>query len=995
MKGGAKFFRGAGAAARAYVEADHSRADDYYLAEGSGIAEMIEVRGADGTVLPAVQMDGDTYEKWVEGTDIRSGLPKGRLRHDQHALRFVEVVVNGPKSWSLAAGLHPDIAAAYEAAQNKAVEEIGRYVAANARTRVGPRGGQVQMKVDSVEMAAVRHYTSRAGDPHRHIHLQFNARVAVAGKWRGLDSAAMLRMQRAINGIGHSSVLADAGFREALAAHGYDLDAGGEIVQLAAVVPAMSKRSAQVAQNVARYEKEWRAEYPGEEPTADQRRSWDTRGWEDARPDKAKSPTPGADCEAEWITELRTLGIDVDSNQTLSPARISGVSIGTVDRDQVAERALAVLGSGVRGRSTWCAFDVRGGVEEVLAKVDVVGDQAAYREMAEDVASRVLDRCVSVLERGLVPEHVRHLTSPAVMELSSDIDGRLAVRSAVKYESATVAQTGAALARLELRRGEPLRLDPTQVAAVRAIGGTAPLVFVEGPAGAGKTSMLAAAQEVVQEQGRHLRVVAPTKKAASVAASEIGAVSSTAAALAHAHGFRWDDDGVWTRLAVGQTDSEGFTYNGPRAADTLQRGDVLVIDEAGMLDQATARALLHIADEAAAGVVYVGDRRQLPAVGIGGVLDMVGVWAPQRIELGSVHRFRQNVEGQDGKLVNVPDTDYAELSLEMRSGENPGAVFDKLMAGGHVQLWGSEAEALANLALTVADRHTAGETQAVSVATNDEASLINGSVHEQLVERGLIDTTVTVNGSDGLEIGVGEKVMTRRNAAELGVANRQIWTVTAITDTGHVQVVGANQEQANLNPEYVGEFLHMAYATTDYGVQGETATHSELLLSDATDAAGVYVPMTRGRHTNTVNIVADTTAQAREQWIEAAGRDRADLGLGPAIYRAKEEIRKFAGTAAAAEQTGGQGSSAHTDLHQMEVAGAELSSAATSRSAGGVRPRTPAEIAALALGRSAKLKPGWQKAAAAARDKQQERPGTQAAPAQTQGQDQRRGPVQR
>ncbi len=32
------------------------------------------------------------------------------------------------------------------------------------------------------------HYTSRAGDPHRHLHLQVNARVFAAGRWRGLHS---------------------------------------------------------------------------------------------------------------------------------------------------------------------------------------------------------------------------------------------------------------------------------------------------------------------------------------------------------------------------------------------------------------------------------------------------------------------------------------------------------------------------------------------------------------------------------------------------------------------------------------------------------------------------------------------------------------------------------------------------------------------------------------------------------------------------------------
>lgn len=39
-------------------------------------------------------------------------------------MRFVEVVVSCPKSWSLAAELHPDISAAYDAAQDSAAQQI-------------------------------------------------------------------------------------------------------------------------------------------------------------------------------------------------------------------------------------------------------------------------------------------------------------------------------------------------------------------------------------------------------------------------------------------------------------------------------------------------------------------------------------------------------------------------------------------------------------------------------------------------------------------------------------------------------------------------------------------------------------------------------------------------------------------------------------------------------------------------------------------------------
>jgi len=45
--------------------------------------------------------------------------------------------------------------------------------------------------VTSRPTAVVRHYTSRAGDPHRQLHLQINARVFAEGKWRGLHTVGV------------------------------------------------------------------------------------------------------------------------------------------------------------------------------------------------------------------------------------------------------------------------------------------------------------------------------------------------------------------------------------------------------------------------------------------------------------------------------------------------------------------------------------------------------------------------------------------------------------------------------------------------------------------------------------------------------------------------------------------------------------------------------------------------------------------------------------
>lgn len=49
--------------------------------------------------------------------------------------------------------------------------------------------------------ASVRHYTSRAGDPHRHLHLQVDARIYASGAWRGLHSVGIRDSIEAINGI--------------------------------------------------------------------------------------------------------------------------------------------------------------------------------------------------------------------------------------------------------------------------------------------------------------------------------------------------------------------------------------------------------------------------------------------------------------------------------------------------------------------------------------------------------------------------------------------------------------------------------------------------------------------------------------------------------------------------------------------------------------------------------------------------------------------------
>src|SRR5829696_6098717 len=363
-----KVYAGSPAAARAYLEADRGRADDYYLAEGTAAAERVQ---------ELAPLSGDAYEVWVAGVDPDTGAGRGRLRTDQRAVRFVEVVVNGPKSWSLAAAVHPDIAEAYDAAQDRAAAQIVGWLGQHTTTRVGPRGGQVQVPVEALEAVTVRHYTSRAGDPHRHLHLQLNARVFAAGKWRGLHTVGVRDFLAAINGIGHAAVACAPEFRAALAAHGYTLDATGEIVELAEYVGPFSARAAQIGRNLDRYERDWTAAHPGEFPGPALRRAWDARAWAEGRPDKV-TPRSGADLIARWRTELAALGY----RDPGGPVALTPTAVGALDRDGAVERALARLGA---NRSAWNAGDLRGEVERLIAADGIVTDAAVRLELAEDV----------------------------------------------------------------------------------------------------------------------------------------------------------------------------------------------------------------------------------------------------------------------------------------------------------------------------------------------------------------------------------------------------------------------------------------------------------------------------------------------------------------------------------------------------------------------------------------------------------------------------------
>jgi hypothetical protein len=361
MKGGVILFRGSGADARRYLESDRSRADEYYLEGGTALAEFSVVDG-NGDVIGEGALTPDEYAQWVDWVNplTTEQMGKPRLPGDgrQGSPRFAEMVVNAPKSLSIAAALHPEVSVALDAAQRDAVAAIRSWLGQHSVTRVGPRGNQRVVPVEQLETVAVSHKTSRAGDPHRHMHFQIGTRVWAAAAWRGLDTAALFRQQGAIRSLGTAVIAAHPQLAAVLDAHGLTLDpVSGEVAELQPFNAVMSKRAEQVARNLAHFEKEWGTAHLGQEPGPTAMSRLIAMAWDHERPHKR--PTMLGN-ETAWRAELEDAGYRCHLER--APAHAS-VSLDDVSVQEVASRALDRCAAAA---SAWTAHDIQEHVTRII-----------------------------------------------------------------------------------------------------------------------------------------------------------------------------------------------------------------------------------------------------------------------------------------------------------------------------------------------------------------------------------------------------------------------------------------------------------------------------------------------------------------------------------------------------------------------------------------------------------------------------------------------------
>jgi hypothetical protein len=580
-----------------------------------------------------------------------------------------------------------------------------------------------------------------------------------------------------------------------------------------------------------------------------------------SRPAKDHS-RPGEELRADHLAIAAEHGWDAErvSNEVLDRSSVA------LSRDELDASDVARLGEDVvRGlsgeRSVWSVEQVERAVLERLSFTDGRDARGQLREAQRVAGEIVRGRCLDLVElagAGTAPKR------GALSALDDTGVERYTTRELLEQEQGIMRwfERAAAL------RGEPASaeslalaqsagaLDAEQAQAAALAAGSHRAVVVVGPAGTGKTTTLRPVVEALRGQGRDVLGLAPTAVAAETLSSDTGVVSENVAMFLTLH------DG-----------------GDPPDRVVLRPGGTLMIDEAGMLGTPDLERLLRLASEKDLRVVLIGDGRQLFAVGRGGMFDRARELLPG-VEFGQVYRFREEWERR--------------ASLALRAGKT--AALTVYAEHGRVRSGSAEEMNSAMLEDYLAAREH-GSTTAFSVATNEQARLLNDLVRERLIASGEVSDSRGLAVRGGQRVGVGDLVATRQNdwglRTERGVhvKNRHRWSVDAVGEDGSLTVRNSSHGTVTLPADYAAEHTELAYFRTTHGVQSLTQDVGGSLVDTGTGFRDLYVGMTRGRQQNTAYVVVEDGQGAEQVLAGALRRDRADLGVLAVRDRLRDEFR--------------------------------------------------------------------------------------------------------
>ncbi len=388
----------------------------------------------------------------------------------------------------------------------------------------------------------------------------------------------------------------------------------------------------------------------------------------------------------------------------------------------------------------------------------------------------------------------------------------------------------------EMRR--PLAIDatsltPDQGRAASIIAQGRGLTAIQGVAGAGKSYLLRPVVTAAQRQEMDVLVLARNAKLAGELGSELNVRSSTIA--------RWKQQN-----------------------HAPQRPTLLILDEAGLVDQADWQAILHAAQEnSQIQVVALGDRRQAQAI------DRRAAWAVVTNATQDVSTFAELTQTFRNKAWEAEANTLREGKAEaaqIAASEGrivaaaPRSTTEALLYRGHL---GPE-----RAAQTVLQQIRRGEDALAIAATNEEVAAIATAIQEH--KEIIVDARTRLRWDQ--QTGLGDQVRTRQNEYRARIRNGDTWTVRRIDDQT-ITIQAGDGRTARVSHRWAQDHLELAYAGTVDSSQGVTVDRAVVLVGPALGQSGVYSATTRGRQAPIYVAEARTPEQAQSVIASAIRRD--------------------------------------------------------------------------------------------------------------------------
>ncbi|HEX4460160.1 MAG TPA: ATP-dependent RecD-like DNA helicase, partial [Polyangia bacterium] len=455
----------------------------------------------------------------------------------------------------------------------------------------------------------------------------------------------------------------------------------------------------------------------------------------------------------------------------------------------------------------------------------VVADRIAQgmgisRDSPLRLQAGVLHVLDSLSDEGHVYFPASELTARAAEALSIDAARATEALEGLAREGAVVIEGDAVFpprlhrAELELARrlGELLGADrdkaPTLVGgdklsdgqrrAIELCGAGGVAVITGGP-GTGKTTVVRALVQSWEQARRRVMLAAPTGRAAKRLAEATGRPAQTVHRLLE-----------WGRP---QRDSDGGSRKGPfgRSDDNPLATDLLVVDEASMLDLALARGLT-AAISPGTTLVLVGDVDQLPSVGPGQVLRDV-------IESGRVPVARLTEVFRQAEGSGIVENAYRILAGEMPIGS-------KEATGDFFVITADEPERARDMVVKLC-RERIPSAFGLDPLRDVQvlAPMHRGAAGTEGLNRALQEALNPAGEAvalPGRTLRVGDKVMQVRNDYERDVFNGDVGVIAAARrddEDEAVVEVDFDGRRVRYESEALGE-LELAYAVSVHKSQG-------------------------------------------------------------------------------------------------------------------------------------------------------------------------------